>query len=520
MVRCEEVEQSARTSIPPAPHIVGRYAMYGEIAAGGMATVHYGRLLGPVGFSRTVAIKRLHPHYARDPEFVAMFLDEARLAARIRHPNVVQTLDVVAREGELFLVMDYVQGESLSRLVRAARDRNEPLPLGIVSAIVCGALQGLHAAHEATNERGEPLSIVHRDVSPQNVLVGADGAPRVLDFGVAKAAGRIHTTREGQLKGKLAYMSTEQLRSAPVDRRTDVYAAGVVLWEALTLKRLFAGESEGAVITSVLERHVPPPSSLVPDLPPGLDAVVLKALERDPAKRFDTAQQMAFAIEACVPSSSSMHVAEWIARIAGEVLALRARSVAQIEIDSGDGKRQPLPSERPATVTPSGVRPLSGLTPARLPSDVPTLSHVSISVSTTALHARFAPKLRRPGVVFGAFGLATAAVVAAVLGSMASRANRSPPPVSAAAAIATVTAPPAAQAPPVAAPAPAPPSTQETTAAPAPLPRTASAPAASKPQVAHSRTAKPAPAAASQPTCVVRSFVDEAGIKHYTKDCQ
>jgi len=194
-----------------AVRVVGRYALYAEIAAGGMATVHFGRLLGPVGFSRTVAIKRLHPQFAKDPEFVSMFLDEARLAARIRHPNVVPTLDVVATQGELFLVMDYVQGESLSRLIRAARERGHRIPPRIVSSILTGALHGLHAAHEAKNERGEPLNIVHRDISPQNVLVGSDGVPRVLDFGVAKAAGRVQTTREGQLKGKLAYMAPEQI---------------------------------------------------------------------------------------------------------------------------------------------------------------------------------------------------------------------------------------------------------------------------------------------------------------------
>jgi serine/threonine protein kinase len=212
--------------------IIGRYALSEEIAHGGMATVHIGRLRGSAGFARTVAIKRPHPQYARDPEFVAMFVDEARLAARIHHPNVVSTLDVVAREGELFLVMEYVQGESLSRLVHLARQRRERVPEPMVASIVAGVLHGLHAAHEARGEGGELLGLVHRDVSPQNVLVGTDGVARVLDFGVAKAAGRIHTTRNGELKGKLAYMSPEQL-CGEVTRMTDVYAAGVVLWEAL-----------------------------------------------------------------------------------------------------------------------------------------------------------------------------------------------------------------------------------------------------------------------------------------------
>ena len=210
--------------------IVGRYALYAEIAAGGMATVHFGRLLGPVGFSRTVAIKRLHPQFAKDPEFVSMFLDEARLAARIRHPNVVPTLDVVATDGELFLVMDYVPGESIARLSRVLRERQETLPIRILSATIAGVLHGLHATHEAKDERGHPLGIVHRDVSPQNVLVGTDGVPRVLDFGVAKAAGRVQTTREGQIKGKLSYMPPEQLGAAVSRQRTSTrgHALGAV----------------------------------------------------------------------------------------------------------------------------------------------------------------------------------------------------------------------------------------------------------------------------------------------------
>src|SRR5689334_7609894 len=209
-----------------------------------MATVHFGRLIGPVGFSRTVAIKRLHPQFAKDPEFVSMFLDEARIAARVRHPNVVPTLDVVATEGEMFLVMDYVQGESLSRLTRGLRARDSRIPPDIAVTILAGALHGLHAAHEAKDEQGQPLEIVHRDVSPQNILIGTDGVPRVLDFGVAKAAGRLQTTREGQIKGKISYMAPEQLHGGRVTRQTDIYAAAVLLWETLTGQRLYEGDNE------------------------------------------------------------------------------------------------------------------------------------------------------------------------------------------------------------------------------------------------------------------------------------
>src|ERR1700722_10238472 len=176
---------------PASPQVIGRYVIYGKIAQGGMASVHLGCLQGAAGFSRTVAVKRLHSHLAEEPEFLSTMLDEARLAARIHHPNVVPTLDVVADDGELLVVMEYVRGESLSRLLRGASATDRPVPWPIVSAIVVGALHGLHAAHEATSEDGAPLGIVHRDVSPQNILVGVDGQSRVIDFGIAKAAGRL-----------------------------------------------------------------------------------------------------------------------------------------------------------------------------------------------------------------------------------------------------------------------------------------------------------------------------------------
>jgi serine/threonine protein kinase len=319
---------------PGTTRVVGRYALYGEIASGGMATVHFGRLLGPVGFSRTVAIKRLHPQFAKDPEFVSMFLDEARVAARIRHPNVVPTLDVVATDGELFLVMDYVQGESLGRLVRALKAEGKTPPPAIIASIMSGVLHGLHSAHEARNERGAPLGIVHRDVSPQNVLVGTDGVARVLDFGVAKATGRLQTTREGQIKGKLAYMPPEQLRGGELSRTTDIYAASVVLWESLTGQRLFSGDNEGAVFAKILEAPVAPPSQVTPGLSTAFDDVTLRGLSRDVSARFSTARDMALALERCIPLAPPSEVGTWVETLAKSVLSLRSERIAEIESSS------------------------------------------------------------------------------------------------------------------------------------------------------------------------------------------
>ncbi|MBK7584737.1 MAG: protein kinase [Myxococcales bacterium] len=315
--------------------IIGRYALHQEIAAGGMATVHLGRLLGPAGFSRTVAVKRLHAQFAKDPEFVSMFLDEARVAARIRHPNVVSTLDVVALDGELFIVMDYVEGESLARLIRAARGRGDWIPLKNSISIMTNVLYGLHGAHEAKGERGEPLGIVHRDISPQNILVDIDGNARVVDFGVAKAVGRLQTTRDGQLKGKLSYMAPEQLRGDAVDRRTDVFAASIVLWELLTGKRLFQSENEGATFGKVMNAEVSAPSSVDPKIPPDLDALVLRGLAKNPDDRYATALDMAEELEKLARERPTQReLGGWVRELAAESLARRADQVRELESHS------------------------------------------------------------------------------------------------------------------------------------------------------------------------------------------
>jgi serine/threonine-protein kinase len=313
---------------------LGRYALFGEIAAGGMATVHLARLIGTIGFARTVAIKRLHPHLAKDPDFVAMFVEEARLAARVRHPNVVATLDVVRDDSELFLVMEYVPGESLARLVRKTREAGKRITPRFVVAMICAALDGLHAAHEATSERGAPLGLVHRDVSPQNIHVGVDGVARVLDFGIAKATNRAQETRTDQIKGKIAYMSPEQLAKGRLDRRADVYSASVVLWEALTGTRLFQADDVPAIVYSIMNDALPPPSAVVPDLPKSLDAIVMKGLERDAANRWSSARELAIALEKELAPAAPRDVGEWVEATAGEALAWRTELVRRIESET------------------------------------------------------------------------------------------------------------------------------------------------------------------------------------------
>ncbi len=327
-----------------APRDLGRYRLHGEIASGGMATVYFGRLVGTSGFAKTVAIKCLHPQFAKVPEFVTMFLAEARLASRIRHPNVAQTLDVLETEDEIFLVLEYIDGESLSRLIRATRARKERVPLEVAVTIMCGVLHGLHAAHEAKNDKGEPLGIVHRDVSPQNVLVGIDGVPRVIDFGIAKAADSVQITREGELKGKLSYMAPEQLEGGKITRRVDVYAASVMLWELLTGQRLFDADYQSAILKNILHRPIDPPSEIARDVPSHMDAIVMKGLSRDAEGRFATAREMALALEAQVVLANPSHVGAWVENVAAESLERRAARIAQIEgVPSA-----PLPERTPA----------------------------------------------------------------------------------------------------------------------------------------------------------------------------
>jgi eukaryotic-like serine/threonine-protein kinase len=313
------------------PVLLERYALYDQIASGGMASVHFGRLQAPGGFLRTVAIKRVHPHMAGDPEFVEMLLAEARLVARIQHPNVVQTLDIVQNEHEVCVVLEYVHGEALSTLLRESRQAHAFPPVPVVAAILVGVLHGLHAAHEARNEQGQPLGIVHRDVSPHNILVGIDGVPRVADFGIAKARGHTQKTRDGQIKGKLAYMAPEQLKSETVDARADVFSCGVILWEALANRRLHVGENDIDVMYKVLEGNVPSLQRLAPLLPQPLIEVVSRALSRSREGRFASAEAMASVLERTVRLASGREVGDWVKTLVRAQLDAKSRLLEEIE---------------------------------------------------------------------------------------------------------------------------------------------------------------------------------------------
>jgi serine/threonine-protein kinase len=315
----------------------GRYEILRPIASGGMASVHLGRAVGAGRFERQVAIKTMHPHLAEQADFVAMFLDEARVSARIHHPNVVATLDVQRDDEGIFLVMEYVDGLSLHAILVASGAEGLVLPFGLTLRIFLDTLAGLHAAHELTGAEGASLEVIHRDVSPHNILVGVDGAARLTDFGIARAAARLASTREGHLKGKLRYMAPEQLRGTTLDRRVDIHAAGAVLWEMLAGRCLVSAEDEGGCLMEIARPDKESPRARNPEVPGEIAAACLGALRLEPEERYATAAAFAEAIEgaaaeAGVPVASPREVSVFIR-------ALRSRDLSVLIPADDTGRR-------------------------------------------------------------------------------------------------------------------------------------------------------------------------------------
>ena len=333
----------------------GRYEFLTLIDRGGMASVFVARSVGVAGFERLVAVKVLHPHMAHEEEFVSMFLDEARLAARIRHPNVVATLDVSDSEGEgFFMVMEYIEGDHLGTLLKQSAKQKKRLPPPVVSRVLLDALAGLGAAHRLTDEKGQPMALVHRDVSPHNVLVGTDGISRLTDFGIAKADVRLTSTREGQFKGKVTYMAPEQAVDGTATQRSDLFSTGIVLWEALTGTRLFLGENHAATLYKILEDEIPPPSTIEPALAP-FDPVVAKALTREPEGRYQTAEEFAEALEKAAGEAGGVAaprtVAEMVTEYAGTKIEGEAKRVRESIDRLGKARLSlaPRPQPRPSS---------------------------------------------------------------------------------------------------------------------------------------------------------------------------
>jgi serine/threonine-protein kinase len=281
---------------------IGKYKLVRLIASGGMAEVYLARQAGAAGFEKLVCLKRILPHLARDKQFVEMFLNEARLAARLDHPNIVSIFDLGEANGNYFIAMEFIDGPSLRAAAKRALERGERLPIPEIVKIISMAAAGLHYAHELTDGRGKPLGLVHRDISPDNVLVHRNGATKVVDFGIAKAADSSSSTRIGTLKGKVAYMPPEQLRGDPLDRRTDVFALGVVLYELLAGQRPWAGASDVSLIGRIMTEAPPPLSTPRPDAPAGLVAVLDRALAKDREARYASCHDLQADLEALLVS--------------------------------------------------------------------------------------------------------------------------------------------------------------------------------------------------------------------------
>ncbi|HUB05750.1 MAG TPA: protein kinase, partial [Myxococcales bacterium] len=275
-----------------AAELFGKYQLLHKLATGGMGEVWLARQSGPAGFDRFVAVKRLLPNLAENNEFVQMFLDEARLVARLTHPNICQVYEFGSEKGMYYLAMEYMHGEPLSSLLERSLKEKKPIDKALSAYIVSQALDGLHFAHERKDEHGQPMGLIHRDISPSNIFVTYDGTVKLLDFGIAKAAHRLTQTVAGAIKGKFGYIAPEVYRGEQIDRRVDIFAMGVVLWEMLVRRRLYKRETEYEVLRAIVEEAPPDPRKYDPAVPEELAQAALKALAKAPAERFQTGNEM------------------------------------------------------------------------------------------------------------------------------------------------------------------------------------------------------------------------------------
>jgi serine/threonine-protein kinase len=392
------------------PVTIGRYVLHRQIARGGMATIHIARLLGDEGFSRIVAAKRLHAEFAEDSEFVAMFLDEARIASKVHHQNVVPVLDVVTAGDEVILVQEYVHGAPLQWLLRSMAQSKQQMPVSVAVSIACDVLAGLHATHETVDELGQPMQIIHRDVSPQNVMISIDGSARLLDFGVAKAIMAAHVTREGTYKGKLAYSAPEQLRGQAT-AQSDVYSLSVLLWELLVGHRMHRAKSGAELVSAVLNGMLPTINEALcaehtwESISASdrrqlqvLEPIVRKGLAADTRERWASAAQMEEALAFAVKPASAGVVAAWLKTVGKDFLQRRDGLIAAEE--ASWRKLHPVGSGR----TTSSAAPRNSSVNLRVPG--------ATNSRQTILSA---PPERPSWKVFALVGFAVLALVAAIL---------------------------------------------------------------------------------------------------------
>lgn len=300
----------------------GKYSLLNRIAVGGMAEIFLARQEGLEGFEKTICIKRIRPHLSSQPNFVRMFLNEAKLAAQLNHPNIAQIYDLGRIADSYFIAMEYISGRDMSRIIPKAEKAGIPFPMIYALRIASNVCEGLYYAHTKTDAYGSPLNVVHRDVTPENVLVGFNGTVKIVDFGIAKANTQIEQTRAGEIKGKLSYMSPEQAMGAQLDARSDIFALGSVLYEWVTGYKLFTGENEMAILKSIIDGKIYPPSYFKEDVPETVERILMKALEKDKEKRYQSAWEMQFDIDTYLASSeftpSNIHMSNFLKQIFGD----------------------------------------------------------------------------------------------------------------------------------------------------------------------------------------------------------
>ena len=498
---------------PRFPERIGRYDVLLPIASGGMGTVYLARATSIGGFEREVALKLIHSHL-NNSSFASDLVEEAKLTVRIRHPNVVSVSDVGEDPFGIYLVMEYIEGDTLAGLQRRSVTSSEKqLPVRYGLKLLLDALTGLHAAHELKDSAGNPTGLVHRDFSPQNILVGVDGIGRLTDFGIAKAATRISDTSTGIIKGKIAYMAPEQARGAPVDRRTDIWAAGVVAWQIITGKKLYGGqENEVATLLKIASEPPPRLRDVNPDVPPLFDEAVARALTMDPAQRWPTAQAFKQALQnACRmhgETADTDEVAAFVSQVVESVVAQRRRRVEEIlqlraQVEKLAGHADPsgpltpsgeLVSDEPVTLINTEAK----TTPLQRPLVSVALldaTHTD-ATSVTEQATRVAPKHSRWGpLAYGAAGVLVASCLfglVALAGRLTTPAVSTPPPTAPTIASAAPTQTPTGDVAPIATPAPTAPTIAGAPAVAPPSARPRTGPAAI---TTHARTAKTATSA-------------------------
>lgn len=323
----------------------GKYTLLNRIAVGGMAEVFLARQEGLEGFEKTICIKRIRPHLSSQPNFVRMFLNEAKLAAQLNHPNVVQIYDLGRVNDSYFIAMEYISGRDMSRIIPKAEKAGIPFPMIYALRIASNVCEGLYYAHTKGDAYGNPLNVVHRDITPENILVSFNGTVKIVDFGIAKANTQLEQTRAGEIKGKLSYMSPEQCMGHVLDARSDIFSFGSVIYEWITGYKLFTGENEMAILKSIIDGKIYPPSYFKEDVPEAVERILMKALDKDKSKRYQSAWEMQFDIDTYLASSeftpSNIHLSNFLKQIFGDEIEREKELLLKHKEESERNERAP-----------------------------------------------------------------------------------------------------------------------------------------------------------------------------------